>query len=101
MPRIRLPNRRQSITQKIFVAMDGGKELKLLLTIGFDSDNKPKEVFCAGFRAGTALETIVMDACILMSRLLQYGNTPQELYKTMAQPPSVLGAIAKAIAELG
>ena len=100
MPRVKLPNRRPSITEPILVPLDGGKEVKLLITIGFNSSNQPMEVFCAGFKAGTALQTIIMDACVLMSRLLQHGVSPQELYKAMAQQPSVLGAIAKAIADL-
>ena len=100
MSRAKLPDRRPNLTQKVYVALDGGKEVKLLVTVGFDSLNKPMEVFCADFKSGTAMHTIVMDACVMMSRLLQHGDTPLELYKALARPESVLGAIAKAIAEL-
>ena len=100
MSRAKLPDRRPSMTQKVYVALDGGKQVKLLVTIGFNSLGRPMEVFTADFKAGTAMHTIVMDACVMMSRLLQHGDTPLELYKALARPESVLGAIAKAIAEL-
>ena len=100
MSRAKLPDRRANLTQKVFVALDGGKEVKLLVTVGFNDIGKPMEVFCADFKSGTAMHTIVMDACVMMSRLLQHGDTPLELYKALARPESVLGAIAKAIAEL-
>ena len=45
-----------------------------------------------------------MDACILVSRLLQYGDTPEELLASMSGNPdkahSVIGSIVKAVAEL-
>ena len=97
MPRVKLPNRRPNLTKEVFVTLDGDKKIKLLVTIGFDFNNQPMEVFCADFKAGTAMHTIIMNACIIMSRLLQHGNTPQEIYKALAQPPSVLGEIAKAM----
>ena len=100
MSRAKLPDRRPNLTQKVYFALAGGKEVKLLVTVGFNSLNKPMEVFASDFKAGTDMHTIIMDACVMMSRLLQHGDTPLELYKALAQPPSVLGAIAKAIAEL-
>ena len=78
---------------------EGGKEKKILITVGFDDEGEPKEVFCADFKAGTTLHSIVMDACILLSRLLQHGDMPVELLDSMCQPPSLIGAIAAAIAD--
>jgi len=94
-----LPTRRFSITRKIMVELDNGKEIKILITIGFH-DGRPCEVFCADFKAGTALHGIVIDACILFSRLLQHGDSPAELVASMCQgPSSLVGAIATAVSE--
>lgn len=99
MVRAVLPNRRSSVTTKIHVELDNGREVKLLVTIGFDQNGDPAEVFCANFKTGTALHAIVMDACILFSRLLQHGDRPSDLARSMCQPHSMVGAIASAVAE--
>jgi len=78
---------------------DGGHTFKVLITIGFDAANNPIEVFCADFKAGTSLHSIVMDACILFSRLLQHGDEPDDLEHSMCQPHSLLGSIASAVAK--
>jgi hypothetical protein len=98
MSRVRLDDRRPSITRAILVDMDGGQQIKILITIGFDKQEKPREVFCADFKAGTSMHAIVMDACILFSRLLQHGDTPDKLESSMCEPHSLLGAIAAAVA---
>lgn len=99
MARQVLPSRRPSVTSKVRVLMDNEREIKILITIGFDPAGRPAEVFCADFKAGTALHSIVMDACICFSRLLQHGDTPKDILRGMSAPLSLLGAIASAVAE--
>jgi hypothetical protein len=104
--RRKLPDRRLSITSKVPVTLDM-KTWKILITVGFEvqihlgkKHNVPLEVFCADFKAGTAIHTIVMDACILMSRLLQHGDTPEDIVKSLCQPPSLVGIIAQAVKDM-
>ena|SRR6185437_3162212 len=97
MTRKKLPERRASETSKITVTI-GGKEQKILITIGFDDDGLPKEVFCADFKAGSDLHALIMDACILVSRCLQHDDTGAELLAAMCKGPSIIGAIVAAVA---
>jgi hypothetical protein len=98
--RQKLPNRRRCETLEVPVAIDGSKDHKLLITVGYrsTSDRQPSEVFCSSFRAGTAMNAIVMDACVLLSRLLQHGVPADEVANSLSSPPSLVGAIAKAVA---
>jgi hypothetical protein len=100
MTRERLPDRRHSLTVRVPVTLDGGKEQVVLATIGFADVEmtQPREVFCADFKAGTAMHAVMTDGCILLSRLLQHGDLPSELVASMCQPPSVLGSVAAAVA---
>jgi hypothetical protein len=87
------------MTRPVTYVADGGQEVHMLVTVGFDNLDKPREVFCASFKAGTTMNAVVMDACILLSRLLQHGDVAAELEATMSQPHSMMGAIAAAVAE--
>lgn len=97
--RTKLSDRRASETRKITFAVESGGEMSVLITVGFDEEGEAKEVFCADFKAGTTLHSIVMDACVLFSRLLQHGDTPAELFASMCRPPSLIGAIAAAVSD--
>jgi len=97
--RTKLNNRRANQTRRVTFTVEGGKEVHVLITVGFDEEGEPKEVFCASFKTGTTMNSIVMDACILFSRLLQHGDLPPDLLASMCQPPSLIGAIAAAVAE--
>jgi hypothetical protein len=97
--RTKLHDRRPSETRSISFSFENGREQSIMITIGFNDEGAPKEVFCADFKAGTMLHAIVMDACILFSRLLQHGDLPPELHASMCQPPSLIGTIAAAVAE--
>lgn len=101
MSREKLPDRRPSVTKKIIVTLDGGNDVHVLVTVGFaDRDMRvPREVFCADFKAGTAMHAIVTDACVLMSRLLQHGDRPDIVAQTLCQPRSLIGCIAQAVAD--
>ena len=100
MTRDRLPDRRPSTTEKIKVVLDGQKETHVLVTVGYADAamTRPREVFCADWKAGTALHAIVMDSCVLLSRLLQHGDSPAEIAATLCRPPSLVGQIAAAVA---
>jgi len=100
MARVKLEFRRSNETRAVRWTTAHGKEIKLLITVGFHADGTPREVFCADFKAGSDLHPIVMDACILFSRLLQHDDAPAELARSMCEPPSLLGTIARAVAEL-
>lgn len=99
MVRTKLETRRISMNRPVHFHAENGKEVKMLITIGFDQQYRPKEVFCASFKAGTVMNAVVSDACILLSRLLQHGDDPTELAESMSSPPSMIGAIAVAVTE--
>jgi hypothetical protein len=99
MTRAKLPDRRSSETHRITFRSENGHEQKILITIGFNDNGAPKEVFCADFKAGTTLHSIVMDACILVSRCLQHGDDPAELSASMCQGPSLIGVIIATVAD--
>lgn len=97
MPREKLPDRRFSETSKLNIISANGTAQSILITVGFDRHGTAKEVFCADFKAGSDLHAIVMDACILVSRLLQYGDSAAEIAASMCEGPSMIGAIVAAI----
>jgi hypothetical protein len=97
--RTKLGNRRPSENMKVLYVGDNGHPWKLLVTLGFDREGRVREVFCSSFKVGTSLNAIVMDACILLSRLLQNGESPAEIAASMCEPPSLVGTIAAAIAK--
>lgn len=105
MSRTRLPDRRPALTKRItFTSSASGREMNIILSMGYECtvDHIPlavKEVFCDDIKVGSDNQAIVMDACILISRLLQYGENPEELAQTMCAGPSVIGAIVAAVAE--
>lgn len=80
------------------------------LTIGFDpSTSKPCEVFYAeGFRSGSDLEFLVIDACIVISVALQHGIEPSAMAKSLSRretpggemvDASILALILRALAD--
>ena len=108
MARSKLPEKRPALTRKLLVNMMGGKQTHILVTFGFKKEEvitstttyrfRVAEVFCADFRAGSDLHAIVMDACILLSRLMQHGDSPRELANTLCEG-SLIKEIATAAAE--
>lgn len=79
--------------------MDNGAEVRILVTIDFaDADmTKPTGVFCASFKTGVTMNTIVMDTCVLISRLLQWGDSVDKLVGTVTPAPALIGAIVKSL----
>lgn len=78
--------------------LPAGGELRFHIMFGVDANHDVREVFCADFKAGSETHAQIMDACILLSRLLQHGDSPAELAAAMCQPPSLVGTIALGIA---
>lgn len=99
MTRKELPPRRPSATRKI--EFNGQR---LIVTFGYDRDNCVREVFAAGKK--NEMLDLTTDACILLSRLLQCGESIGEIAQTLSEnralheltgpPASIIGAIARA-----
>lgn len=99
MMRIRLNDRRFSVTTRTaFVRSNGDMSTSLLITIGFDGEGNAKEVFCADFKAGSELHALVIDACILISRQLQHGDSAEVLLASLTTDagPSLIGQLLRA-----
>ena len=99
MTRERLPNRRQAET---VVIEHGG--MRFEVTIGFYPDGRPGEVFTHGAKAGSTMDGLLDDTCILVSRLLQHGVTAGDLAGSMgrlgnSEPASVIGAVIDLVAK--
>lgn len=104
MPREMLPNRRQNETATL--RHDGHE---FTVTIGYDSQGRPKEVFANASKSGTAMSHILADACVIISLALQFGAAPSDLAKSLGRipapelgedadrPASVLGAILELV----
>jgi hypothetical protein len=82
MTRVRLPDRRPSVT----VATEW-QGMPLTVTIGFDLCGVPREVFAD---APGGVGNIVSDAATVISIALQHGVTPAALAKSLGRMP-VLG----------
>lgn len=98
MSRTHQPNRRETETIKIpFSNPIRGSNNHILVTFGFDETGRQvREVFCADFRAGTDYHFLAVDACILVSRLLQHGVPVKDLLASVGQPPSLIGVLLEA-----
>lgn len=94
--RDKLPDRRPSLTVSVDVEMDKSVQ-RVLLTIGFGPNGRAREMFCASFRAGTGLNVLVMDACVLVSLLLQHGYTARDIFETLADGPSMIGQLVREV----
>ena len=104
MTRQTLPSRRQSITLSVW-------HDNMEYTVGFGIvGRRVVEVFCSPFKTGAGLQSLINDACIIISVLLQHGVTIGSLVDTFGQntqegqtqgpAASALGVIALAGAEL-
>lgn len=106
-----LPSRRQSMTTTVvWSPSPGGPGQKLVVTFGFDDAGQLREAFCASFRAGSSLVALANDACILLSRLLQHGDSINVVSRSLGEnreegaalgpPSSLVGAIARKAVEV-
>lgn len=106
--RIRPPNRRLSVTA-CAVWKTESAEHAFHITAGFNpADGRLVEVFYAdGQKSGTNLRDTVQDACVLVSLLLQYGASIDEIGKSLSaapdlaqggtRPATILGTIVEAL----
>ena len=98
MPRERLPDRRQAETLDLW---HGGQRFHV--TIGQYDDGRPGEVFIHGAKPGSDTDLLYDDIGVLISRLLQHGDTPDALAAGLGRlgngltPASLLGTIADAL----
>jgi len=106
MSRQQLPDRRPNVTAKIVHTNAAGYTKNLLVTFGFGEEGpartrRVREVFCADFKEGTDLHTLITDACVCLSLLLQHGYDAKVLRsKFMPAPKSLLHTLIDAAVEL-
>ena len=96
--KVELPDRRVSANLQIVHMTVDKKEIRLQVTIGYGPDRKIREVFCADFKAGSEFHALVMDTCILVSRLLQFGDTTQQIMRSLSHP--LVLTILRAVEEI-
>ncbi|HWK44903.1 MAG TPA: hypothetical protein VNT30_09290 [Stellaceae bacterium] len=85
--RQRLPDRRLQITEAVEW---NGRDW--IVAVGFDRAGRALEVFIDGHKTGSAIEAWADDSCILLSRLLQHGETAAALLETLAPNHTTTGA---------
>jgi hypothetical protein len=66
--RVKLPNRRRQISQ---TAEWGGAAW--IVSVGFDDAARAREIFVRGLKIGSAMDSLMDDACVMLSLLLQSG----------------------------
>ena len=98
MPRKRLSDRRQSETVDLHY---GGRRYHL--GIGEYPDGAPGETFVRGAKPGSDTDLLCDDIGVLISRLLQHGDSPAALAAGLGRlgnggPASIIGAIADVVA---
>jgi hypothetical protein len=101
MTRTKLPNKRYSVQQKTTINLDG-VDFHVILTIGFRdcARTQPAEVFSSSFKVGTSMNAIISDACVLLSRLYQHGDSPRDIADSLSEPPTLVGKIALIVADM-
>lgn len=92
--RERLPNRRTAVTRDMTFWNQGWH-----VTVGYYQDLRPGEVFIAGEKAGSHLDSTCRDSAILMSLCLQYGAPLEVIAGALTRnpdgsPSSIAGAVA-------
>lgn len=94
-----MPPRRIADTRELVFG-----DMRFTVSVGVYPDGHPGEVFARGAKAGSQLDGLVDDACIVVSRLLQHGEPPGTLVRCLGRdgdaPASVIGAIADLVAEI-
>lgn len=97
-PRERLPDRRLQQTETL---VWNGREW--VMSVGFTPDGRVLEVFTKGLKAGSTLDAIADDVCVLLSLLLQSGYSAAALARhlgreatdTTAPAASPIGLLAE------
>ena len=87
--RRRLPHRRPN--ESVDVEFEGAR---YTVTIGYQQDGTPAEVFCHGAKSGSAMDRLLDDACVALSLLLQHDVDPAALAHSMGR---LQGGVAASI----
>ncbi len=105
MPREKLPSRRPQITSSVHYQdpYAQGRGMEIEVSFGFNAQGILKELFINS--KTHPLTPLLNDICILMSRLLQHGDTIESLAEGLGEnrnegealgaPSSFVGAIAR------
>jgi hypothetical protein len=80
--RVRLPNRRRAETRELTIG-----NMPFMATVGFDADDRPREVFLDGPKTASTMSAILGDAAVTISIALQFGIPAQALAKSVARLP--------------
>ena len=96
--RERLPNRRWSET--FGIRMWGNM---FHVTIGYQPDGRPGEVFIAGSKSGVQLDSVCRDGAVLLSLAMQYGVPLDVIRDALTKdgdgsPSTIVGAIVERLA---
>lgn len=83
MTRTALPHRRRNETRTI-----QHREQPIEVTVGFDAEGQPREVFATGPREGSDMQHVLSDACVLISLALQHDIAPVALAKSLGTVPA-------------
>ena len=98
-PRERLSDRRMTVTTVVHWA-----DRPWLLGVGFYADATAGEIFLNGVKAGTQLEGLVNDGCVLMSLLMQAGWRAADLAEILGgnteDPASLFGLVLRQVAAI-
>ena len=96
MSRIRLPNRRRQETINLTFERHA-----YAVSVGFDTDDRVREVFVTGQRTGSTLDATLDDAAIVISHHLQRGGTAEQLRRSMSRLGGGLGAATAPASPIG
>jgi hypothetical protein len=91
--RERLPNRRRNATETIVWA-----GTRVHVCAGFTDDGRITEAFVRCGKAGSERDELIDDAAVILSRLLQFGDSLTLIAKGLgcrpdAEPASLIGAV--------
>ena len=104
--RRRLPDRRPSATHVNCWAGSDDQPTEFSVTVGYYLDGRAGEVFANGQKVGSAMQSLLEDACVAVSIALQHGVGPADLARSMGRTPvsktetgpaSIIGAIAEVL----
>ena len=97
--RQRLPQRRPNQTVELVHG-----SMSFSVTLGFDpATGEPREVFTHGVKVGSNMDSILDDACVLLSLVLQHNITASSLAGSMGyyndnEASSIIGRLVNLLA---
>ena len=100
MTREPLPNRRDN--RHVIIVWRGAL---VTVCVGVRDDGRAAEVFADGWKAGSDMQAVIEDGCVVASHLAQMGRTFAEQAGSVGrdeagQPTSIMGRIIDAAAAL-